>query len=76
MVNQIEMVPAIWRSGNTIIISRIWYLVAKSCSYHNSIKIQAAVNEVVAKARAIGMDLKAKVETCQWFVSWEINTEM
>lgn len=36
----------------------------------------AAVNKPIAKARAIRMDLKEKVETCQWFISREINAEM
>lgn len=37
--------------------------------------MRAAVNEAVAKARAIGKDLKENVETCQWFKSREINSE-
>ena len=36
----------------------------------------AAVNEAVDKARAIGMDLKENAETCQWFISREINTDI
>jgi len=76
MVHQIEKVSVIWCSGNTRIISSTWYLMAKSCSHHTSTKKPAAVNEAVAKARAIGMGLKEKVETCQWFISREINTEL
>lgn len=33
----------------------------------------AAVNEAVAKAIAIGMDLKENVEICQWFISRGVN---